>query len=427
MKKNILEKIIIIVLAITFILDFFFNQKNNYYLEPFINIIYILSPILLVYLGNIYKKDEEKKKSFKLIFMFYIILIIYLTFNRSWHFQEQMYNLIPFETILNINDNIDLLKTLIFNFFLYMPFAIILPNMNHKLKSTKNYIITIIFMSICIKGIGYLLHYSVLDIDDIILNVSGSIILFIIIRNKKIDKFITNTIFNIKIKESLYNFIYIIIYIIFIGISVIKSYGGIVSLYDSYYRDFSHFTCYKNDKTYITTIGNERYYSKCDYRDSYVIAGSIEFSIPDYVNSWKFRDSDETKLYIVKEKIIDNIKIYKKDNSIKKISNYGKMRNIYLVDIDYITLTKNKTNYKIDDDKDSEIDFHTLVKQTYSEIEYFNDYWYILYTGDSFNIISIFKNNANSWYEYIIPIDHVINENEIIRLYELAKNNEKSM
>ena len=61
MKKNILEKIIIIVLAITFILDFFFNQNNNYYLEPFVNIIYILLATLLIYLGNINKVKEENR------------------------------------------------------------------------------------------------------------------------------------------------------------------------------------------------------------------------------------------------------------------------------------------------------------------------------------------------------------------------------
>ena len=419
MKKNILEKITIIVLAITFIFDFFFNQNNNYYLEPFTNIIYILLAVILIYLGNINENKEEKKKSFKLIFIFYIILIIYLTFNRFWHSRENMYNLIPLNTILNVNGNMHLLKTLILNFFLYMPFAIILPNMSDKLKKTKNYVITIIFISICIRGIGYIFHYSVLDIDDIILNVTGAIILFIVSKNKKINKFINNILFNVKIKESIYNILYMIIYIIFIGMSIIKSFGGIGTLYDTYYRDFSHFTCYKKEKTYITTIGNEKYYSKCDYTDSYIIAGNRKFSIPDYVNSWQYRERDSSKLYIIKEKVIDNIKIVKKENTIKKIYSYQSLKKLYLADIDYITLTKNGKEYKIVDEQENDINFEILVEL--SAIKDTNKYSYSLYKGEDFNMIDIFSEN-NMWYSFIIPKDFIVNDNNIARLYEFAEN-----
>ena len=420
MKKNILEKIIIIALAITFILDFFFNQNNNYYLEPFVNIIYILLAILLVYLSNTNKNKEEKKKSFKLIFIFYIILIIYLTFNRFWHYREDMYNLIPFNTILNIRGNMHLLKTLILNFFLYMPFAIILPNMSDKLKKTKNYVITIVFMSICMKGIGYIFHYSVLDVDDIILNIVGAIILFMIFKNKKTNKIINNIIYNTKIKENLYYVLYMIMYIIFIGMSIIKSCGGIGSMYDTYYRDFSHFTCYKNEKTYITTIGNEKYYSKCDYKDSYIIAGNRKFSIPDYVNSWQYRERDSSKLYIIKEKVIDNIRIVKKENTVKKIYSYQSLRKLYMADIDYITFTKNGKENKIIDEQENNIEFEKLVKL--STIKDINNYSYSLYKGEDFNMIDIFSEN-NMWYSFIIPKDFNVNDDNIARLYEFAKNN----
>lgn len=420
MKRNILEKIIIIVLTITFILDFFFNQNNNYYLEPFVNIIYILQAILLIYLGNTYKNEEDKKKSFKLFFVFYIILIIYLTFNRFWHYHDEMYNLIPFNTILNIRGNTHLLKTLIANFFLYMPLAIILPNMNDKLKSTKNYIITIIFMSICIKGIGYILHYIVLDIDDIILNVIGSMILFIILKKKTIDKFVHNVIFNSKMKEKSYNLLYIVIYVIFIGISIVKSCGGIGALYAMYHRDFSHFVCHKNEKTYITTIGNEKYYSECDYGNSYIISGNTKYSVSDYVKLW-YRESDSSKLHIIKEKIIDNIKITKKENIIKKIYSEHDTQKLYMVNIDYITLTKNGIEYKIKDDQKNDINFHALVKLYL--IKDCDNYSYAVYKGDDFNMVHMFFGN-NKFYAFIVSKDYIINDNNITILYEFANNNE---
>lgn len=417
MKKNILEKIVFIVLIVTFILDFIFNN-NTHYLNPIINIIYILSAIILIYLGSIYNNKDEKKK-FKVIFIFYIILIIYLTFNRLWHYREEMYNLIPFNTLLNIRGNTHLLKTLIFNFFLYMPFAIILPNMSDKLKSTKNYIITIIFISICMKGIGFILRSCVLDIDDIIFNVSGSIIMFMLLKNKNINNFINNVLFNKKSKKNIPNILYIAIYILFIGISLIKSCGGIGALYDAYYRDFSHFTCYKNEKTYIATIGNEKYYSECNYGNSYIISGNTKYSVPDYVTSW-YRESDSTKLHIIKEKVIDNIKIAKKENTIKKIYSYYDSKKLYMVDIDYITLTKNGIEHKIEDEQKNDINFDTLVK-LYSIKEH-EKYSYVIYKGDDFNSIHIFFGN-NEFYAFIVPKDYIMNDSNITKLYEFAKNN----
>ena len=416
MKKNFLEKIIIIVFAITFILDFFFNHNNTYYAEPFVNIIYVMLVVFLIYIGNINKDKVEKRKKFKIIFVFYIILIIYLTFNRYWHYRDGMYNLIPFNTILNLRGNMHLLRTLLFNFLLYMPFAVILPNMNDKLKLSRNYIITVIFISICMKGIGYILHYSVLDIDDIILNVIGSIVLFIILKNKKVNKFINNILFNVKMKEKLHNVLYISIYILFIGISVIKAFGGIMTLYDAYYRDFSHFNCYKNEKTYIATIGNEKYYSKCDYKDSYIIAGTMRFSVPDYVKSWQYRESDNLKLFIIKEKVIDNIKIKGKNNSFKELKVHQGTKKVYMVDIDYISLTKNGIMYRIDEQNEYSIDLDVLVE--FNSIKDYADYSCALYKGNDFNILHMFLDN-NEFYEFIIPKSYKINDDNIKKLHTM--------
>ena len=424
MKKKNLEKITILILIITFILDFFFNKNNiGYYLEPIINIIYILSITLIIFIGNINQTKLEKKKKFKYYFIFYILLIIYLTFNRAFNYNRNMYNLIPFNTILNIDGDMYLLKTLILNFILYMPFAIILPNMSERLKSNRNYIITIIFMPILIKTLGYIFNYSVFDIDDILLNVIGSTIIFFIIKYTNLKEIINKLYYDSKIKEKIQTIIYVIVLVTFIGISLFKLCGSIGSIYQIYYRDFSNFSCYKKEKTYITTIGNYKYYSECDYKNSYVIAGNIALSIPKYVESWFYKDSDNKKLHIIKEKIIDNIRIYKKDNVIKKIFNYNEMRHMYLVNIDYITLTKNNINYKIEDEKDNDIDFYKLVNLPYSDIINYKEYWCILYVGENFNIIRISYLNDSPSYEFIIPKDYVINEDKIIRLYKFAREN----
>ena len=86
----------------------------------------------------------------------------------------------------------------------------------------------------------------------------------------------------------------------------------------------------------------------------------------------------------------------------------------------YITLTKNGKGYKIIDEQENDINFEILVKL--SNIKDINKYSYSLYKGEDFNMIDIFSDN-NMWYSFIIPKDFIVNEDNIARLYEFAKNN----
>ena len=47
---------------------------------------------------------------------------------------------------------------------------------------------------------------------------------------------------------------------------------------------------------------------------------------------------------------------------------------------------------------------------------------YILYKGEFYNIINVFKLEEDDYFEFIIPIDYKINEDKIIKLYKYASN-----
>ena len=401
MKKNIIRTISIIILIITFIIDFFFNEKTNFQYENLINITYLLGISIIFYLTN-----KDNKNNYKYYLLFYIILYIYLSFNRDFKYNYQFYNLIPFRTILSINNNQFILKTLIYNLVIFIPFGIIIYNLKDENKYFKNYFITITFLTVLIRGLGYLFHYMVFDIDDIILNIIGSLITYIILKKNKYN-------IKINIKEKNKTIWIIIIYIIIILISIYKILGGSVSFYNIYHRDFSHITCIKTNEKLITSKGNYHYYSNCDYQNSYVIAGHYQYSIRDYINSFYFKESDIDKLKLYKKEILHDINIYQKNNIIKEIKTNTYIKK-YLVNIDYITLYKDNTLYEIKDIIPDDINIYSLVK--FNRNQNFGKYHVIIYEGEYFNIINIhLQDKAGS--EYIIPKNYPLNERNITKLY----------
>ncbi len=91
-----------------------------------------------------------------------------------------------------------------------------------------------------------------------------------------------------------------------------------------------------------------------------------------------------------------------------------------MVNIDYITLTKNGIEYKIEDETENDINLDVLVKL--HSIKDFNNYSYALYKGNNFNMIHIFAEN-NLFYAFIVPKDYTIDDNNTTKLYEFAINN----
>ena len=113
---------------------------------------------------------------------------------------ENSVNLIPFKGIgkivsgvLNNNVSIKVFVTNILgNIFAFMPFAIFLKLISDRCDSIKRFILTMLIIILSVEILQLVTLRGVCDIDDLILNLSGALLLFLILKigiiNKNIQK-----------------------------------------------------------------------------------------------------------------------------------------------------------------------------------------------------------------------------------------------
>ena len=169
-------------------------------------IVFIVISCLLIYFGGLllfkyYKNDKPLKINLWIFFGLYLLLFINLTlFDSSWGRSEESINLIPFRTIYeflieNFN-NLTTSKTIFYNilgnFVALMPMAFFLPLLFKKENKFKTFFLTILLITLGIELLQLFGGVGRFDIDDIILNVSGSLIMFKILKIKTIDDLVKN-------------------------------------------------------------------------------------------------------------------------------------------------------------------------------------------------------------------------------------------
>jgi len=167
--------------------------------------------ILFWSVADFSKKKHQKKITYKaelILFLFYIYVISVMTltviplpFNRL-EFSRGGINLIPIvETISGLKLALKYpeypfaeytFQNLIGNIILFIPFGIFLPILSYRYRSLANVIIMAFICSASIETVQFIERqfeiYRYVDIDDVILNVSGAIIGFIIINNLVLKK-----------------------------------------------------------------------------------------------------------------------------------------------------------------------------------------------------------------------------------------------
>lgn len=160
-----------------------------------------------VYLYYRNKVDIEKRKKYFhilmwLLFVIYLINLSYLLFldkemGRHIRFIEDIdeylkynVNLIPFHTILlYVNSykqgylGLSIITTnLLGNVIAFMPFAVFLPVLFKKQRNFIVYFITLSFIIIGVEVIQVMTMTGTGDIDDYILNIVGSMIMFVFVK-----------------------------------------------------------------------------------------------------------------------------------------------------------------------------------------------------------------------------------------------------
>lgn len=131
-----------------------------------------------------------------ILFILYIAFLLYLTLFKNFLGREEgiyAMNLVPFRNIYGIT--LGWIKgSLTFRFFIrnifgnilaFAPFAYFFITI-FNLKDIKKFIFLTSGIIVIIESSQYLMQIGVYDIDDIILNLSGSIIAFLIISKSKL-------------------------------------------------------------------------------------------------------------------------------------------------------------------------------------------------------------------------------------------------
>ena len=121
------------------------------------------------------------------VFVIYLLLLIYLTLFSQYFGRVDFHrsiNLIPLSTIHRYLScwYLGVAKVnLMGNIFAFIPFGLLLPMAAKKLRFLS-ILIYLFFVSAAIEIIQYLLGVGVSDIDDIILNLAGGIIGWLIFK-----------------------------------------------------------------------------------------------------------------------------------------------------------------------------------------------------------------------------------------------------
>lgn len=224
MKNKLYKSLVIIFYLLSFFILLFCIKVRvtpNVYLKTNFRLILLSILCLFIYISGfiLVKKLNYNKDILKIhliiYFLIYTITICTLTlfdeiFGRQgfviirWNkqlldlYMKYSFNIVPFKTINlfvsgYMNDIVSF-KNLSINIFgnicAFMPYAIFLPLMFKGMNKFMNFFTAITFSVIIIELLQFVTMSGSCDIDDLILNVVGATVAYLITRIKCINKFI---------------------------------------------------------------------------------------------------------------------------------------------------------------------------------------------------------------------------------------------
>lgn len=209
------------------IFTFALNLIPNTSLDSKLEILLYVLPILLLLLNMLYQlkkaknieiKEKIKKQALILMFSIYILGLISILFlsntyrlNYLWDNHKvalfssenltMNMNLIPFKTIstlisrlLHSSLNLSIvLENILGNLILFAPFGFFIPMLfSNKIKKLKSFTLLMLISIVLVEVLQYLLRVGQADIDDVILNLSGAVLVYYLMQTKIVKKIINN-------------------------------------------------------------------------------------------------------------------------------------------------------------------------------------------------------------------------------------------
>lgn len=330
-KINLVSSIIMYVVAILILL-FYAISSFKIEMVEFLRLILLCTSCLFLYFGGLLLSkylgnNKPMKINLYIFFMLYLMLLITLTlFDSSWGrngfaikdfkvYIKQSVNLVPFKTIINYIKEFNsmystrqIMFNLLGNICAFMPMALFLPLLFKKQSKFKNFIITMIIIILGIESLQLITTSGRFDIDDLILNLFGAVIMYLLLNIRSVNDLINNVFLlehNKISKKSYIKIISFILMIIIICVSIIvyrnKLYNQNLDDYNSINNPnitFEHDNnCGDNNSFYEDEI--YKYYFKC-YDNSYfyvVVNDKDKFSVKDFLDNSKYNYDIERLLY----------------------------------------------------------------------------------------------------------------------------------
>ena len=317
-KVNLVSSIIMYVIA-GLVLLFYFGIGFIAQMTEVSRLVLLGASSLFLYIGGVLLSkylDNNKPMKINLYIFFglYLILLITLTlFDSLWlrngfnfsgfdNIQDRI-NLVPFKTIMTFVKEFDsmystsqIMLNLFGNVCAFMPMALFLPLLFKRQNKAFQFVITLTLMILGIEFLQLITGSGRFDIDDLILNLFGAVLVYLLFKIKSVKALIHNIFLLEKNKISKKSYIKIISFIV---IAIVLFMGVIIyrnKLYDKNYEEYSkiynpeitfehsdecsdnnlfyedevykyYFECYDNDDFYLIVNNEEKYYVK-DFLDS---------------------------------------------------------------------------------------------------------------------------------------------------------------
>ena len=421
-KKHINYAITFISIVYYIYLMFFSEVTLDTGKKELENMIMLALPCFMLLFYSFNVKDKEERKNILITYLiFYILAVIGFTFANfrdnvliDAGISERGINLIPFSTIKQMLISPLGLRVALYNimgnFLMLTPLAVLLPLIDDRFKKIRNYLIVIILCSLSIEVAQHITKIGSFDIDDLMLNVGGSFIIFLILTKTKLIKYLYKLFYEVNIPKKIVNVIYYILLTILFIIYV--WYCSLVYIrYQEKKVDFSNLTCVENTKTYIGTIGRYNYYSECEFK-GYVKRGNETIFLGDLINRFGTEIEKYTKeLKLIKEEAITNIEV-KLSPGTKKLIYDTDNHKKYLVDIERISYYKNGVECVIENslpssnEKDCSADLVTVTKSDLNR-------GYVISEGEYYNELSCVTGMYQDakYIDYIVPKDYEFDAN----------------
>ena len=257
------------------------------------------------------------------------------------------------------------------------------------------------------------------DIDDFLLNVSGALLFYFLIR-KKGKRLIEKLFLPLKCKNKVIRiFSYFVYFLLLLFLLLLSGFQFYNIYYDYSLRhipiDTSNLVCVLDEKTYIIDDGNYRYYTKCNYGDSFILVGDFKWSLQDFIKSEYFNLSYEEKLGLLKEEIITNVLVNVDEKIGKTFINASMNSRNYWYHIKSIIVTKDGIDYdyrqylkELEQKINTvEIDLSPLEELVYVHPK---DEYYIN-RGKYYQVLSCTEGgrlSGNPTYSYTLPLEYEI-------------------